>query len=46
MMTANQDRVKMEVVALIPKLDSNAIAWITILGENAKVRSLLLCILN
>ena len=38
--TANQDRVYMEVVAQIPRLDSNADAIITILGTDAIVSSL------
>jgi len=44
--TANLDRVYMKVVAEIPRLDSNANAIMTILGTDAIVSSLLLCILN
>ena len=44
--TAIQDRVYMEEVAQIPRLDSNADAKMTILGKDAIVSSELLYILN
>ena len=44
--TATQDRVYMEVLAEIPRLDSNADAIMNILGTDAIVSIFQLCILN